>query len=135
MSITNNIGYCNHCQQNVLLKRKEFDVCLAIILVFFTAGIGLLIYLAIYHSKPPDRCVHCNSLCFPQVTAKSSNSTIQNNNIAPKNPYIVQDQKPKEIQMPQKIEEEIPPEKGYCGFCGEEITPGTKFCPSCGTKL
>ena len=52
-------GYCGHCQQQVSAKREEIDICLAIILAIFTVGIGLAIYLAIWHSKPINRCVHC----------------------------------------------------------------------------
>ena len=61
MSSSTPIGYCEHCKQNVLLSRQDIDTCLAIILLLFTAGIGLIIYLIIYYSRPKNRCVHCGT--------------------------------------------------------------------------
>ena len=84
MTTTNPTGYCPRCQQNVLLKREEIDTCLAIILLIFTAGIGLLIYLAIYYSKAEDRCIHCGA----KITALQSPS-----------PYTYQTQAPAQ-QLP-----------------------------------
>ncbi|MBN1801362.1 MAG: zinc ribbon domain-containing protein [Candidatus Lokiarchaeota archaeon] len=127
MSLSSNVGYCNYCEQNVLLKREEFDVCLAIILLFFTAGIGLLIYLAIYYSKPPDRCVHCNTICLPGSDDQQQVQTSQN-------PYVLREQQQNQIKKPQNMKK-TDNILEYCGFCGENIEPGAKFCKNCGTKL
>jgi hypothetical protein len=62
MTSTTPIGFCSHCNQKVLLKRQDIDVCLAIILLIFTAGIGLLIYLIIYYSKKENQCIHCGTI-------------------------------------------------------------------------
>ena len=71
MPTSNPTGFCPRCNQNVLLTRKDFDTCLAIILLIFTAGIGLIIYLAVYHSKPEDKCVHCGTQIILSQSQKS----------------------------------------------------------------
>ena len=116
MTTKNPVGYCPHCQQNVLLTRGEIDACLAIILLIFTAGIGLIIYLAIYYSKPEDRCVHCGT----QVSSiiRQSSNQIQPNRYS-------------------QTFEQIEGERGYyCSFCGEKLgESGLKYCPNCGSKI
>ncbi|MHA2010296.1 MAG: hypothetical protein ACXABO_20905 [Promethearchaeota archaeon] len=124
MSTKNPTGFCPRCQQQVLLTRKEFDTCLAIILLIFT-GIGFLIYLAVYYGKKEDRCVHCGT----QIT-------------------ISQTQVPNAYQTPQEIqqssysvtrsesEESALTAPKFCAFCGEKLEPSSiKFCPNCGGKL
>lgn len=116
-------GFCQHCNQNVLLHRDEFDVCLAIILLIFTAGIGLIIYIAIYYSKPEDRCVHCGN----KIAYIDSSQYSQQN--MPSQAY----QQP--IQS-QPLQESVPIENKtiFCTFCGEELSSGVKYCPNCGSK-
>ena len=67
MTTTNPSGWCPRCQQNVLLTREEIDTCLAVVLLIFTAGIGLLIYLAIYQGISIKPNVS-GSLCWSAVT-------------------------------------------------------------------
>ncbi|MHA1489026.1 MAG: zinc-ribbon domain-containing protein [Promethearchaeota archaeon] len=142
MATRNPIGYCNHCQQNVLLKREDIDMCLAIILLLFTAGIGLIIYLLIHYSKPENRCVHCGSICQVVISNQYPQSSdqlpyqqqVQSNQI----PYQPQSQ----IQYRQETiqADTIIEVKGggalYCPLCGEKLdNPGVRFCPSCGSKV
>ncbi|MGV9171384.1 MAG: hypothetical protein ACOC44_00465 [Promethearchaeia archaeon] len=51
-------AYCSKCERNVLLVREDIDLPLAIILLIFTAGFGLFIYLIIYYNREENRCVH-----------------------------------------------------------------------------
>jgi hypothetical protein len=106
-----------------MLTRKDFDTCLAIILLIFTV-IGFFIYLAVYYSKKEDRCIHCGSQILisesfrsytfqPQSQNQSSISSIQNN-------YVGETK-------------EIGPR--FCSLCGEKLETGIKFCPNCGSKL
>ncbi|MFX1567972.1 MAG: zinc-ribbon domain-containing protein [Promethearchaeota archaeon] len=124
MTTKNPTGYCPRCQQNVLLKREEIDTCLAIILLIFTAGIGLLIYLAIYYSKAEDRCIHCGA----RVTSLQISS-----------PYAYQTQTPIQQQSystPGNVSEEITGSRpNFCALCGEKLDPGIKFCPNCGSQI
>ena len=124
MTTTNPTGYCNRCNQNVLLKREEIDTCLAIILLIFTAGIGLLIYLAIYYSKAEDRCIHCGNKVIPFQTQI---------------PYSSQPQT--QIQPPSystsvNVSEEVTGARAnFCALCGEKLDPGIRFCPNCGSQI
>ncbi len=60
MPVSNLTGFCPRCNHRVLLARKQFETCQAIILLFFT-GIGFFIYLAVYYNKKKDRCGHCDT--------------------------------------------------------------------------
>jgi len=124
MPTSNPTGFCPRCNQNVLLTRKDFDTCLAIILLIFTAGIGLIIYLAVYYSRKEDRCAHCGT----QITISQSQKS-----------YAYQPQIETQSTLsptPGNISEEI---KGalpnFCPLCGEKLDPRTKFCPNCGSKI
>jgi hypothetical protein len=118
----NQIGYCNHCKQNVLLKREDIDICLVIILLIFTAGIGLVIYLIIYYSKPLNRCVHCNSIVGPALSELSSSKI--------SNPQEILD--PKSFFVNSQNNESIK----FCAYCGEPIkSVSTQYCAHCGTKI
>jgi len=135
-------GYCSHCKQNVLLKREDIDTCLAIILLLFTAGIGLVIYLIIYYSKPENRCVHCNSICEITLPRQYPESTEQLSyqQQASVNELTFQGQQiPQQIpdkKMPEKVEEVKGATYYYCPFCGDKLeNRGVKFCPGCGSKL
>ena len=122
MTTKNAIGFCERCNQQVLLSRKEIDVCLAIILLIFTAGIGLLIYLAIYYSRPEDKCIHCGT----QVARYQGQSQY------PPEPQFQVTQNSIPIREAERSEV---PEVHYCALCGEKINYADKFCPNCGGKI
>ncbi|TFG15624.1 MAG: zinc-ribbon domain-containing protein [Promethearchaeota archaeon] len=123
MASSTPIGYCEHCKQNVLLTRQDIDVCLAIILLIFTAGIGLIIYLLIYYSKPKNRCVHCGTVVTTFVQSESQ---------APQ--QLTYTQQPKQEALPVEI---IEGEKAsYCPLCGAQLDERNQsFCSSCGSKI
>jgi len=123
----NQTGYCYHCKQQVLLKREDIDICLALILLFFTAGIGLLIYLAIYYGKEEDRCVHCGATCSQTLERPGSQVTPQ---VSP------QPQQEERSLSPREIEEPKTKDVNFCPFCGDSFDQkGVKFCPNCGSKV
>lgn len=117
-------AYCPRCQQNVLLTRERIDTCLAVILLIFTAAIGLIIYLAIYYNKPKQHCVHCGT----KVTAFQTST-----------PYTYQSQP--QIQnasyaAPINTTEEVTGARpNFCALCGEKLDLGIKFCPTCGSQI
>jgi len=116
--------YCPNCKMNVLTVREDIDICLIIILSIFTAGIGTLIYLAIYYEKEPNRCVHCKSICQPIFN-------IQNDSVL--------NSKPSQINKYQEAEKfaQVAVESKFCSNCGVKIgeREGLKFCAFCGTKI
>ncbi|MFW9873813.1 MAG: zinc-ribbon domain-containing protein [Candidatus Thorarchaeota archaeon] len=124
MTTTNPTGWCPRCQQNVLLKREEIDTCLAIILLIFTAGIGLIIYLAIYYSKAEDRCIHCGykitTIQTPSpYTYESHPNTLQSS-----------------YSTPAIVTEEITGTRpNFCALCGEKLEIGAKYCQNCGSQI
>jgi len=97
---------------------------LAIILLIFTAGIGLIIYLAVYYSRQEVRCAHCGT----QITISQSQKS-----------YTYQPQMLTQSTLsptPGNISEEIKGEMpNFCPLCGEKLELGTKFCPNCGSKF
>ncbi len=114
MSTSNPTAFCPRCNQQVLLARKQFDTCLAIVLLVFTV-IGFFIYLAVYYSNTEDRCVHCGT----QITFSQS---------------AVQYQTP----QAQYQTSQVPPASStlnYCPLCGEKLDTQVKFCPNCGGKI
>lgn len=131
MPTYNPMGYCKHCGQNVLLKREEFDWCLATILLIFTAGIGLLIYVFYYLSKPENRCVHCNSECYTVLTEGETPQQIT---------YQQSEQYISQPQIHQYSQETVVVENTqtarFCPLCGEKLDQrGAKFCPACGGEI
>ncbi len=113
-------GYCPHCQQNVLMGREEMNVALAILLLCCT-GIGFVIYLIFYYSKPEDRCIHCSSIC--QATLPST---------APQAAQQLPYQTQPNTQNVQTVKSYLK----FCPLCGNKLDGETKnFCPSCGSKL
>ncbi len=117
MTTKNPTGYCPHCKQNVLLVREDINILLAIILLCFTCGIGLIIYLIIYYSQKEDRCIHCNT----QITS-------------------LPDQYSQTILPNQTQYREVETISGetanYCPLCGEKLDNQTQnFCPHCGSKI
>lgn len=112
------LGFCNRCNQQVFLTRKDFDVCLAIVLAMFTFGIGLLIYLAIYYRKPEDRCTICGSQdTASQVPAYQATTQPQFQNSK------------QSIQVEERVEEK------FCSYCGDKLKLMSKFCENCGSKV
>ena len=117
-------NYCPNCKMNVLTVREDIDLCLIIILCIFTAGIGVLIYLAIYYEKEPNRCVHCKSICQPI-------SNVQNDSVL--------NSKPSQINKYQEAENyveniaQVAVESKFCSNCGVKIgeREGLKFCAFC----
>lgn len=123
MSSTPPIGYCEHCKQNVLLTRQDIDVCLAIILLLFTAGIGLVIYLIIYYSKSKNRCVHCGT----EVVTFLEQQTPSPKQIS------YQQQEKKQVLPVEIVEGE---QANYCPLCGAKLDEKKQsFCPNCGSKI
>ena len=121
--------YCPHCESNVLTRREDLDICLAIILFFFTAGLGLFIYLIYYYGQEENRCVHCNSVCLPQRRDQEISVTPPI-----KNPYH-QNQDGHQVQL---IETETNENTGvnYCSSCGSKLErKNISFCPYCGTSI
>ena len=117
------IGYCPNCKLNVQLTRKEFNWVLAIILGVFTGGILLLIYLAIYFSKPEDRCPICGTVGQPQIVHAQVSSAPQQVQASP------------QVEI---IEKEPTKAKGaFCTNCGEILSdnPDMKFCTLCGKSV
>ena len=114
----NPTGYCPRCRQEVLLTREEINWGVAILLLCFTGGIGLIIYLIIYYSKPQDRCIHCNTRILSKAPQYSQ--AIETNATQPK----------------QKLENLENNNPKYCPFCGEQLeSSNVRFCSNCGTKV
>ena len=98
------------------------DTGLAILLFCCTGGIGFIIYLIIYFSKPEDRCVFCNQPTQPYTNQEISTT------------------KPNLYGQPQPSTGTIPesgtaPPLNFCPNCGEAINASMKFCENCGTEL
>lgn len=112
MPVSNRTSFCPRCNQQVLLVRKQFNTCLAIVLFIFTV-IGFFIYLAVYYSKKGDRCMYCGTqITFSQSQVQFQPSTTNN------------------------IIEEIPESlHNFCPLCGENLEIRLKFCPNCGSKI
>ncbi|MFX1312296.1 MAG: zinc-ribbon domain-containing protein [Promethearchaeota archaeon] len=126
MPTVNPTGFCPRCNEYVLLARERIDTCLAIILLIFTAGIGLIIYLIWYYSKPEDTCVHCGT----KITVSQSQNQFAYQS-QPQNlqrPYAV----PAAIGVAEEITGDMP---NFCSLCGEKLEAGVKYCPNCGGKI
>ena len=119
--------YCPKCKTNVETKKEDFRVGLAIILIIFTGGFGLLIYVAIYLDKAKNRCIHCDSECNIQLVRNQSNSNYQL--ISNTNQIASQ----KTVQVTQLVDEKVK----YCFSCGVELDSrdDAKFCRFCGTNI
>lgn len=122
--------YCPNCQAEVYTKREDIDWFLLVILAIFTAGFGVLIYLAIYFDKPENRCVHCNTICVASHEYKTYKAAI-NHNASPEYPV-----NQKSGLMEQKPVETIQMGK-YCPSCGAKLDERIKvnFCAYCGFDL
>jgi predicted RNA-binding Zn-ribbon protein involved in translation (DUF1610 family) len=128
MSGRNALGYCPNCGQNVLLVREAINWPLAIILLIFTGGIGLIIYGIIYFNKVPSRCIHCHS----QIALVSTSSVQSSNQIQPISRLI----KENDINAVDPVEDNKTLQQNICSFCGEALfNKEAKFCAHCGTKV
>jgi len=127
MPTLNPTGYCYHCKQNVLLTREDIDICLALILLIFTVGIGLIFYIAYYYSKEENRCVHCGATCSLAIERSDSQLPPQVSN---------QPQIQNRSQYVEQAVQEKKTDVNFCPFCGETFDQeGVKFCPNCGSKV
>lgn len=117
------MGYCKYCKQDVELIRQDFDICLAIILLLFTAGIGLIIYLIIYFSKPKNQCILCGTEIISPIAKES---------VTPKQIHYSPQREDKSLTV-EIIEGE---EANYCPLCGTQLDERNKtYCPSCGSEI
>ncbi len=119
-------GFCPSCNKQVLLKREDIDICLAVILLIFTVGIGLILYLVFYYNKQEDRC----NICGIKITSSQSPGLYGYDN-QPRNQYA----SISTITQPTEefLEElDIP---RFCPLCGEKIVYGIFYCPKCGSKI
>ena len=125
MTTRNPVGYCPNCKQKVLLVREDINWPLAIVLLFFTAGIGLIIYLIIYYNQAEDHCVHCHTQItasgIPYTPSPASNISSPQNRTQDSN---------QNYQQPEKTQIR------YCPFCGEPLRENkAQFCSNCGSKV
>ena len=116
MSSIEQIGYCPQCKQNVLMKRTDLNICLAIILFIF-GFFGFIIYLIIHYTQPPDKCVHCDTQCNTRLVDSSG-----------------------QVLLPQAIPSDqsrvVGNKPNFCPLCGEKMDArNPNFCPSCGTQF
>lgn len=138
MTTRNPTGFCPNCKQNVLLVREEINWPLAIILLCFTGGIGLIIYLIIYYSKTEDHCVHCHSQIKSITAPYAQPAELKAQNT--QNSYRFQTETQKlqksEYTGSESVEGVKNIQPNYCPFCGERLeNKDAKFCPHCGTKV
>ncbi|MFW9951985.1 MAG: hypothetical protein ACFFKA_17845 [Candidatus Thorarchaeota archaeon] len=120
--------YCPKCKMNVFTVREDLDIGLMIILCIFTAGIGAIIYLAIYYDKESTRCIHCKSIC---QTIYIEN---QNENSISLLKYCSKVESKQELNNQYQFIEES---TRYCFNCGIELDEreGLNYCAYCGTKI
>jgi hypothetical protein len=108
--------------------REEIDLGLIIILFIFTAGFGLLIYLAIYYDKKPTHCIHCKTICQPILSEQTNNYSPLKTNEA---------KSYREVNLYKSNESTIEEHSKFCYNCGVQLSEreGLKFCAFCGTKI
>ena len=103
--------YCSFCEKLVSLKGKEANPSVYIVLLLFTAGIGLIFYIIYCLAIKSKRCDKCGR--FTTIVEPKEDSLLS-------------------------VEEQpgdATPKLNYCIYCGAEISnPLTQFCPNCGTK-
>ncbi len=120
--------YCPKCKTNVYTKKNDFNIGLAIILLIFTGGIGLLIYVAVYLDREhKPRCIHCDSVCYDQKEIDQSNSNYQEVSASTQieNQNVI-------IESQQTEQKPL-----FCYNCGSEldISANAKFCALCGNSI
>jgi hypothetical protein len=115
--------YCPVCEEEVQAKRENMNWAILILLTIFTAGIGTLIYLAIWLEKPLNRCITCNSLCYPSREAFNI-----------KNVSNSRTSRQVSTTVPEKVE--VNEEKSvFCVSCGAELDAKAHYCAYCGSNL
>ena len=128
MSTRNRVGYCPICKQNVMLVREAINWPLSIILLIFTGGIGLIIYLAIYYNKPESRCIHCHT----QILMESNKSVQSSTYIQAEHQKAHHSDGNSDI----KVKTNETSNQKYCSYCGEpQLNELAKFCPHCGSRV
>jgi len=128
MSTRNRVGYCPNCKQNVLLVREALNWPLMIILLIFTAGIGLIIYLIIYYNKDESRCIHCHT----QISLKSEFGIQSPNYVQAKHQKTYKSN----INADTTVKASETSKIKYCSYCGEPLlNERAKFCAHCGSKV
>ena len=121
--------YCQRCESNVLVAREDIDICLALILLIFTAGFGLIIYLIYYYSQDENRCVHCHNICLQHQTGQEISLTSPATN-----PYR-HNRETQQVQLLQTVGDEDKHVK-FCNNCGVKLNrQGISFCPYCGSNV
>ena len=120
--------YCSKCKMNVFTVREDLDIGLIIILCIFTAGIGAIIYLAIYFDNDSNRCIHCKSICQPIM--------IVDNNDDPMSPLKCGSNEMSKKETISQIEIKDKRTK-YCFNCGIALDERERlnYCAYCGIKL
>jgi predicted RNA-binding Zn-ribbon protein involved in translation (DUF1610 family) len=119
-------AYCSNCQKNVLLVREDIDIPLAIVLLIFTAGFGLFVYLVIYYNREENRCIHCHSIITGnQLDNRTSREPQQ---ITYDNPYKSHTSNTNKNSELEKTK--------FCPNCGVKLSEQRTvlFCPYCGTN-
>ncbi len=113
-------AYCPNCEKEVLMAREDINWGLAIFLLIFTGGIGLLIYVVIYVGQDETHCVHCQTICIPVKTTTATQLTTR-----------------KVISLiPQRNLANVSDAK-FCPYCGVKLgeREGISFCALCGAKI
>ncbi len=129
------MGYCPYCQKNVYMKKEDFKVGLAILLLVFTAGFGLFIYLMIYLDKQPNRCIYCGTKC-QELLLSSSPSAPENSESVKSAPYQKVSITTAQTDFPKK-QVLLQEEARFCMNCGAELENNVdqRYCPACGKKI
>ena len=120
--------YCPKCKMNVFTVREDLDIGLIIILCIFTAGIGAIIYLAIYFDNDANRCIHCKSICQPIMIDDEREKPINLLKCGPN-----ERSKKDTIKQIQNKDERTK----YCFNCGIELDERERlnYCAYCGTRI
>ncbi|MHA1147050.1 MAG: hypothetical protein ACTSR8_02285 [Promethearchaeota archaeon] len=116
MTSIEQIGFCPQCKQNVLMKRKDLNIGLAIILIIL-GFFGFIIYLIFHYTQPPNKCIHCETQCNTRLLDASG-----------------------QVLLPQNIPSDqlriIGNKPNYCPLCGEKMdTRNPNLCSGCGTEF
>ena len=119
------MAYCPNCKKEVATKREDLNLALVIVLVIFTGGIGLILYLIIWNEEPRNRCKICGSICHAHIITEYSNSSNQHSNALPSQ-Y-------QELQMIENKVEKV----NFCPMCGASLDDRIKlkFCAYCGSSI
>jgi hypothetical protein len=100
---------------------------LAFFLLCCTCGVGIIVYLIIYYSKPENRCIHCYSIVETRIS-EPYEQPIQSSKLQTRENIYEISQKP--LQTIEKVEREK-----FCPYCGLNIPENARYCPGCGAKV